>query len=102
MKLDNTFAKWEKTRTKGLLRFVIFAGLYFGVGFSILFSFFIFTIGKLLSQRKSEIFFETEFFIFFIAVSLASGFLWSTIIWYLSEAKYQKYIINKNLSNDSD
>ena len=95
MKLDDKFAKWEKTRTKGTIRFIIVAGLYFGILFVILFSFLQFIVSKFLPSRKFEHFFEPEFFIFFIAISLAGGFFWSTIAWYRTEAKYQKHLIGK-------
>jgi prolipoprotein diacylglyceryltransferase len=75
-------AKWERTRAKGMFRFVVLYGVMFAVGLSFATSVF----DYFTSSRG----FQPEDLIFEIPIYLISGLITGTAIWLVAESQYKK------------
>ncbi len=80
--VPKTLRKWEKTRRKGLLRFILVRGVISFAVFMFLWAWF-FTRG----ERPSTWFEAVRIYL----AAAAVGFIWATLVWILMEEKYAKY-----------
>ena len=92
----NKWEKWEKTRAKGTLHYVLSYGFLFGipVGFFVMFGNYLFSF---FYPSNSSIFQFNNLFVH-LGFSLIFGFIYGIVDWFFSETAYQRSRKNKDFN----